>query len=563
MARMIPSVMPEFEGQSRAEQDLFDELRRQLPDDYIVFYAVRFLADRDRSYSTDREIDFLIVHPKRTGVVAEVKGGGIRYDPEYDVWASIDRTGTPHQIKNPFDQARSNMYDLMSELARHPETRLHRYQFNWQVMLPAVSGIRQQLGTEAPPETVIDSTDLHDLQTAVERASRPLPEQSHLSSNAIRALVDAIAPTVTAPPDGLGYLLLTSERNLIELTREQTRLLDFLEHQPRAGIAGCCGSGKTMLALEKAKRLAADGKRVLLTCFNMNLAIWLREQLERDGFQQGAEILCLHYHDVVRQMCQKAGVEIPSEPESSSDKQDYYAFTFPECLDQAIALLPEDERFDAVIADEGQDFSELWWSTLDALLREPTSGTLYIFYDDNQRIYNYSGGMPVPENPFPLNTNCRNTDEIHELVKNYHHSSDKFRPGGVHGKTPEFIPQTSQDGVAELRSVLHRLINVESVPASDITVMSPVRETGGSALSDGTKVGNLTLRRTHGPVGRQEVRLTTIHSFKGLESPVVVMTELDHLARRSATHRQHLLYVGLSRARSHLIVIGDLPEESA
>lgn len=73
------------------------------------------------------------------------------------------------------------------------------------------------------------------------------------------------------------------------------------------------------------------------------------------------------------------------------------------------------------------------------------------------------------------------------------------------------------------------------------------------------KIGNLTMRRTHGPVGRHEVRLTTIHSFKGLESPVVVMTELDKPARRSNTHRKYLLYVGLSRARSHLIIIGDLP----
>jgi hypothetical protein len=450
----------------------------------------------------------------------------------------------------------------MQELGRHNRTRGYRYSFNWQVVLPSISGIRDQLGTEAPPETVIDSTDLHDLRTAIERAARPLPENSRLSTQAIRALIDAIAPTVEAPPDGLGYHLLTSERNLIELTRTQTQLLDYLEHQPRAGIAGCCGSGKTMLALEKTRRLASDGKRVLLTCFNLNLARWLQEQLESEGFALGENLLCMHYHDVVRHICRNTGVEIPSEPEDRDQLSTYYEEVFAECLDQAIERLPLEDRFDAVIADEGQDFSELWWSTLDALLKEPDTGTFYIFFDNNQRIYGHAGAMPVPGNPFPLNRNCRNTDQIHDLVRPYHQGDGTFLPGGVSGKEPEFVSRTGEDGIAELRSTLHRMINVEGIPAHDITVMSPVSERGGSALEDGRKIGNLTMRRTNGALGKGEVRVSTIHSFKGLESPVVVMTELEQLERRQREYQQLLLYVGLSRARSHLIIIGSLPDTS-
>lgn len=561
MARMIPGVMPEFEGQSRAEQHLYEELRRQLSDDYIVFYGVRFLANRDRAYSTDREIDFLIAHPRRSSVVVEVKGGGIRYSPEYDAWASIDRHGTPHQIKNPFEQARTNVYDLMSELGRHRETRPHRYSFNWQVMLPSVSRINDQLGTEAPPETVIDSTDVSDLQAAVERAARPLPERDQLSTRAIRSLIDAIAPTVQAPPDGLGYHLLTSERDLIELTKTQTQLLDMLEHHPRAGIAGCCGSGKTMLALEKARRLAASDQRVLLTCFNANLARWLQGQLASEGFPQGEQILCLHYHELAREICGRTGVEMPAEPEDQSEKRTYFEETFPERLDQAIALLPLEERFDAVIADEGQDFSELWWSTLDSILKEPETGIFYIFYDNNQRIYGTTGDLPVPQNPFSLNRNCRNTDEIHNLVRPYHQGDVAFQAGGVNGREPEFVPVASKDGRTELQRTLHALVNVEGVPERDITVLSPVTERGGSALHDGLKLGNLTLRRTHGDLAPADIRLSTIHSFKGLESPVIVMTELERLEQRRPEFRQLLLYVGLSRARSHLVIIGGLPDE--
>ncbi len=560
MARMIPVEPANQDGLSNAERVLFDELRRQLPDDYIVFHGVRFLADRQRSYSTDREIDFLIVHPARTGVVAEVKGGGIRVDPETGVWASVDRHGTPHQIKNPFDQARTNMYDLIDELGHHPQTRGHRYAFNWQVMLPDVSGIRHQTGIEAPDDTLLESTDLHALQTAIERAARPLPKHQSLSNQAMRALINAIAPTVAAAPEGLGYHLLTSERKLIELTRTQAQLLDFLEQQPRAGIAGCCGSGKTMLALEKTRRLAEQGRRVLLTCFNANLADWLRTQLDLGGPSEWGNVVCHHYHGLVRQLCAETGVEIPPEPPEREAQRRYYTDIFPECLDQAIDRLPDDDRFDAVIADEGQDFGELWWWTLDSLLKEPKTGTFYIFYDNNQRIYGQSGDMPVPENPYPLNRNCRNTDQIHRMVRPFYQGDGAFQAAGIEGREPEIVPIGSGDGVDELRKVLHRLVNEERILERDITILSPVTSRGGSALEDGMKLGNFTLRRTIESPGEREIRLSTIHSFKGLESPVVIMTELDRLTGRDRTFRDGLLYVGLSRARSHLIVLGDLPE---
>jgi ATP-dependent exoDNAse (exonuclease V) beta subunit len=55
-------------------------------------------------------------------------------------------------------------------------------------------------------------------------------------------------------------------------------------------------------------------------------------------------------------------------------------------------------------------------------------------------------------------------------------------------------------------------------------------------------------------------RVCTIHSYKGLESPVVILTEL-HALRAEITNQ--LLYVGLSRARHHAIVIGYLPEQAS
>ncbi len=48
--------------------------------------------------------------------------------------------------------------------------------------------------------------------------------------------------------------------------------------------------------------------------------------------------------------------------------------------------------------------------------------------------------------------------------------------------------------------------------------------------------------------------ISTIHRFKGLESPVVILAEID--SRVPAEQLPGLLYVGATRARTHLVVIG-------
>ena len=55
------------------------------------------------------------------------------------------------------------------------------------------------------------------------------------------------------------------------------------------------------------------------------------------------------------------------------------------------------------------------------------------------------------------------------------------------------------------------------------------------------------------PTKGNEVRVATIHRYKGLESPVVVLAEIDE--RVDEAELASLLYVGATRARSHLVVV--------
>lgn len=62
------------------------------------------------------------------------------------------------------------------------------------------------------------------------------------------------------------------EQQIIRLTEEQFQVLDALNRNRRVAVSGCAGSGKTFLALEKARRLAHEGYKTLLTCYNRPLA---------------------------------------------------------------------------------------------------------------------------------------------------------------------------------------------------------------------------------------------------------------------------------------------------
>ena len=59
------------------------------------------------------------------------------------------------------------------------------------------------------------------------------------------------------------------------------------------------------------------------------------------------------------------------------------------------------------------------------------------------------------------------------------------------------------------------------------------------------------------PTRGNEVRVATIHRYKGLESAVVVLCEID--SRVDEDDLAPLLYVGATRARSHLVVVCSEP----
>jgi superfamily I DNA/RNA helicase len=185
-------------------------------------------------------------------------------------------------------------------------------------------------------------------------------------------------------------------------------------------------------------------------------------------------------------------------------------------------------------------------------------------------------GVVMPESPptYYLNENRRSTKSIHEFAMRYS-KTDELAPApiavGPAGRQVEVF--TYADGSPDacrkvLATALRRVIDTGRVPASDVVVLTPRSPRSSWLMSpDGAPVEAWPYRLMpeYGPEGAVlpmptrggEVRVATIHRYKGLESAVVVLAEID--SRVDEADLASLLYVGATRARSHLVVVCSEP----
>jgi hypothetical protein len=558
-----------------AEDRVRELLRQQLPVGYTIYANATWLEKEPGNEPADGEADLVIGHSGRGILVVEVKGGGVRRIGQSDRWESVDRAGQAHAIKNPFRQVTREMHALRRVAEDLPEWPVSPVRFARAVAFPDIDYDRGVV-PNGPPEIVIDRGDLPRLQKRVEEIfdwwSRTGDAEDYGSPGemGMRALRTLLARDVEIRSP-LSHSLAESEATIIRLTEQQMAVLDFLTAQRRALVLGVAGSGKTLLAAEKARRLAAQGFRVLLTCFNRPLAEYLAQTVG-----QYANLDVSTFHRLAEEWGQRAGI-VPPVPVRDSPA---YFDALPDALDRALQLLPE-PRYDAIIVDEAQDIDAEWWLPLLDLLADSQRGIVHVFGDANQDLYHAREpdelGVLMPDRPAPfyLTENRRSTRAIHDFAARFapplpvtDGGPPAARALGPAGEPVEVMRYAGGDSVACLASVsraLHSLIDIEKVTPGDIVVLTPrsrrsswlMREDLGPVAAGAFRLMPESIADgavAPWPTRQNEVRVATIHRFKGLESSVVVLAEID--SRIPSEDRAGLLYVGATRARAHLVVIG-------
>lgn len=545
MAKIFPKRLPQsvLEDQKRsAEVKVFNVLNN-LPDSYMVIYSSHWQKHNPYEGVREGEADFIIAHPDMGFIVLEVKGGAIFYKAELDQWYSQDRFGEIHEIKNPVDQARRSHYSMLDELRKLPGWPVYDVNIWHAVCFPDVlKRPGQTFAPDLPNEQVLDANDLMEIEKSVKGLFQYC-FGTKISENSPGKKSIQIAESLLANSfeikTPLGVDLDKDDEKLVELTDSQFQALTLLGKRKRVAIAGCAGSGKTMLAVKKVQQFCDLGLNVLLVCYNAALAEYLETRLY--------DATVANFHA----LCQQAASQLGRNVSKEADQKKLFEEIYPQVL---LEFAENTGRvYDAIVVDEAQDFHENYWIALESLLK--SDGYLYIFYDDNQNIFHGHpnfGGL-IQEEPFSLFQNCRNTKRIHNAVMKFHSDPSSFVSFAPDGHDPEWITYTDQVSMHKaLQKILHQLVNEENVNAKDIVILTP-KGANRTSLTPGLKLGNfvLTNRSTSQSTN---IMTSTIQRFKGLERKVVIMTELDSSVQYDL---EMLMYVGCSRARTHLIVLHD------
>jgi len=288
----------------------------------------------------------------------------------------------------------------------------------------------------------------------------------------IDLFTDLIAGSLTFSASIASHFSLT-QRTIETLTTDQYTIISFLRSHKRVAISGCAGSGKTLVAAEKAVRLDRAGLSTLMLCHNPFLAGYLRSLTAGTGVRVDA---FAHWVSGL------LGHQSPFDA-------NWTHFDEPSDSDLARAfdlLTASSNRYDAVIVDEGQDFREEWWLLIQAALGNEQSGIIYIFYDDNQALLPFRSNYPLEQAPYSLSRNCRNAGEIFDLLKRFHAQAPE---PSIHLEGRGIVKQIPCDPGGEAAAITHAVrLGLDLLSTQDLVVLTTEQDPAESSSLCGLEV---------------------------------------------------------------------------
>lgn len=582
MAHMIPATPKEFDERSR-EGDVFNALKK-LPDDYYVFHSVSTVGVTDDNVFYERELDFVVASPKKGILAIEVKAGNnIKY---------VDRTwryssGKAMSHGGPYNQAATAKRALSNKFTSHSDERIRalysKIKFMHAVFFPEMT-VEQMTAMNGIPEdadiriTMCAEDLVNPTKKIAEMFSVTIPalrwntDETRITDEEFQLILDEVlCPHFKLIPSPQAKTIAINER-MNQLLREQYLVLDFLEEQESAVINGAAGTGKTMVAVEKARRHSINGDKVLFLCYNRLLCERLIEEHKNNESKAYRKQFDNVDFMTISRLAKK----------TTGDFRDYDALYnwLLECIDKRCEL-----GYKHIIVDEGQDFglvdsdiseehgtSNENTSIIDALQEaaHENGGTFYLFYDKYQMIQ--GGSNVMYELPYciensdcrlTLHKNCRNTKEIARTsVTPLRDKKNRTVKANVSCSWEEpikpvfHIVQQDEDVKNRLGQILSKL---EELGVKDVIILTPgifEHSTIYPELRFSADPQDGYAYFMHGDI---EYKVTTCIRFKGLEADAIVMIDLN---KNSFVGQKGLeFYVGTSRAKHFLDLICNVAPE--
>lgn len=501
------------------------EALRNLPDEWCVFQSVKWQSLR-KGRQGDGEADFVLLSPSAGLLVLEVKGGLVELVD--GLWRTSDQYGNQHSIKNPFEQARESKYGLLEYLSQNNKS-LKAVPINYAVVFPSCS-VDGDIGPAGSREIILDMGDLMHVGDNISRVLRHWEAKPNIPPKLVEEIIRLLAPTVSLKTL-LSHLADSIRHDQIQLTHQQVEAFSRLTRARTVLVRGVAGTGKTVLAIERAKKLGNDGFRTLLVCYNQLLADRMRDSLSEEvNIQVGT------FHSIVFQQMRRANLQIPR----FADER-WWENEAPLRLLEAVQV--SGKQFDALVIDEFQDFRADWIEALRELCSRAPDAPLYLFGDQHQELYARGATLPNDYVEFVLDVNCRSTRQINSRFEAIFEK--ELAVAGTEGPAPVFSPiDSTVDAEALVEHFISRLISEQKLRPEQIVVLADKMDFIEAMRERSVEAWSFCA------YGQTGIVVESVHRFKGLEADAIILVLLGD----PMLGAKKLGYVGMSRARVYLAV---------
>lgn len=522
MARIIPELDPAV-LESQGEQRIY-LAARNLPEDYTVVYKYKFCDQITGAVIW--QADLVIVNPVKGFIVFKLQLGEVGFFNGR--WHEFVQGGYREMKSDPLEEARLAAYAIAKS---YKEKTGWTFPMGFDIGLcfPDCGKLEGQLPVYVRPANLLLSRDVENFSVRVGEIFSAMPKAAR-DPAAIQRLVDHILTANFRLYNSLEEQIRSfADRARHVFTQEQERILEETELNTRMVFYGAAGTGKTMIAVEKARRLADAGKKVVLTCYNKNLAGQFPNDQEN--------LTARHFHGLLERA---TGCRPPA---GLQEYDNYFEHTLPEEGYKYFSQLPEEKKYDAIVVDEGQDFRPQWFKCLEQMVKP--QGEFYVFADSSQNIFNVdpSGLNALPASKFRLTINLRNTTSVcQRWISPLCGSTLRL---GLKDSGEVHFHSWSNDSqqLRMLEKEVTRLME-RGIQPRRITILSPNRREK-SCLVNSDSLAGCPLADVGDP-RPNAIRFSTIRAFKGLEADVVL---LIGIRPDSPVCSRPDLYVGGSRAR--------------
>ena len=343
-----------------------------------------------------------------------------------------------------------------------------------------------------------------------------------------------------------------------EATEEQFKAMIEIEENSKLYVKGPAGTGKTLIAINFAKRMLESNKTVFFACYTQNLGEYLKSE-----FSQYENIFTGNIHSLLREIFSLVSGKMPFDNEDKKKKFEEYTNDMNSWINdngtdtfifeaQNLYRLFEilDIKINTVLIDECQDFSLEAQEGISLLNLYSDEPKFYMFGDPNQT--QLSEWKPLFTEPTrTLSKNMRNSNEINEFINKL------------------FALDVENSGISDDLNVDYEVLSGFELNNQKIEIQEKLPKILHNLTTEGVELSQIAILGLHAghandirhlsALGKKiyeldEITVDSALRYKGLEKDVVIAIFPDYKVSNTQLLKSQI-YTGITRPQKKLILL--------